>query len=252
MNSKQFLSFILPVVRQTSVFLSAEWRKLAIANYTVAPELLHRYIPRGTELDLWNGRCYISLVGFLFRNTRLRGIPVPFHTSFEEVNLRFYIRQVLPDGTIRRGVSFIREIVPRYALSFVARTVYGEPYETRRMRYHWKEKDRLLDVSYQWDKGKSHGIRVIAENRLITLQRGSEEEFITEHYWGYTRINALRTKMYAVEHPRWETYPVHEYRIDLDFGQVYGNEFAMLTGQRPASVMLAEGSPVLVRSGIKL
>ena len=36
--------------------------------------------------------CYVSLVGFMFKNTRLLNIPIPFHTDFEEVNLRFYVK----------------------------------------------------------------------------------------------------------------------------------------------------------------
>ena len=59
-------------------FLRAEWRKLALANYAVDPALLQPMVPHKTELDLWNDTCYVSLVGFMFVNTRLLGIKVPF------------------------------------------------------------------------------------------------------------------------------------------------------------------------------
>jgi len=72
-----------------ATFLSAEWRKLAIANYYVDPEILVPFLPYKTELDLWNGKCYISLVGFRFVNTKLKGFGIPFHKHFEEVNLKF-------------------------------------------------------------------------------------------------------------------------------------------------------------------
>lgn len=234
------------------VFLRAEWRKLILVNYLVPPGLLSSRVPSGTELDLWNGKCYVSLVGFRFLNTRLRGIRVPFHVNFEEVNLRFYIRQNLPGGSVRRGVTFIREIVPRPALTFVAKTVYSEPYETLPMRFSLKEENERFDISYSWKKNREHGIRVVAENRLQQMQPGSEEEFITEHYWGYTKLDAQRTNIYAVEHPRWEYYPVSEYNVDVNFGMVYGKEFDLLTEMKPASVMLMEGSEILVRSGQRL
>src|SRR3954468_20670393 len=109
------------------IFLAAEWRYLAMLNYQVDPAILHPHLPRGTELDIWNGRHYISLVGFRFLNTRVLGVPIPFHRNFEEVNLRFYVRRKGPEGW-RRGVVFIAEIVPRFAIAAVARLFYNENY----------------------------------------------------------------------------------------------------------------------------
>ena len=111
-------------------FLTAEWRKLIMANYVVPEESLRPYLPAGTELDLYQGQPYVSLVGFLFQNTRLKSIPIPFHRTFEEINLRFYVQHTTSTGERRRGVVFIRELVPRLALSLVANTIYGENYAT--------------------------------------------------------------------------------------------------------------------------
>jgi uncharacterized protein len=90
-------------------FLYAEWRKLALFNYTIAPEALQPFMPYGTELDLWNGKCYISLIGFMFKNTRVLGLPIPGHINFEEVNLRFYVKRKV-NGEWRRGVVFILRV----------------------------------------------------------------------------------------------------------------------------------------------
>ena len=130
-------------------FLKAEWRKLALANYEVEPKLLEKYLPYKTELDIWNGTCYVSLVGFMFLKTRLLGIPIPFHTNFEEVNLRFYVRYN-ENGEWKRGVVFIKEIVPRLALSLVANTIYGEHYQTLPMRHTWENKEKSQIISYEW------------------------------------------------------------------------------------------------------
>ena len=108
-------------------FLTAQWRHLAILNYLVEPSLLGGLVPRGTELDAWQGRTYVSVVGFLFLNTRILGVPVPFHRHFEEVNLRFYVRREAEDGW-RRGVVFVKELVPKRAIAWVARAVYNENY----------------------------------------------------------------------------------------------------------------------------
>ena len=84
-------------------FLKAEWRKLILANYKVEPELLKPYLPYGTELDLWQDSCYLSLVGFMFVNTKIKGVKIPFHVNFEEVNLRFYVKRY-DNGEWKRGV----------------------------------------------------------------------------------------------------------------------------------------------------
>lgn len=231
-------------------FLTAEWRKLAIANYAIDPQILKPYVPAGTELDLWNGTCYVSLIGFLFKNTRLMGIRVPFHSNFEEVNLRFYVRYQDQD-VWKRGVVFIKEIVPKFALAFVANTMYNENYVATAMKHSWAETETARMVAYGWKcKGKWQHISVVAEKALQEIPAGQETEFITEHYWGYAQCNELKTNEYEVKHPRWGHYPVTDFDIDVDFGLNYGEKFAFLNQEQPVSVMLAEGSEISVEKKI--
>ncbi|TND06963.1 MAG: hypothetical protein FD123_3427 [Bacteroidetes bacterium] len=235
-----------------SKFLTAGWRKLAMANYAVDASLLAPFVPAATELDTWNNRCFVSLVGFMFLDVRLKGIPVPFHRNFEEVNLRFYVRHKSAAGEWRRGVVFIKEIVPKPAISFVAKTVYKEKYETMPMDHRWLTGENELEVEYRWKKKSWHTFSVKAENRLQDILPGSMEEFITEHYWGYTKTGEKNTSEYPVEHPRWQVYPVNSFRIDVDFREIYGDAFHILNAGQPASVLLAEGSEIVVRSGNKI
>lgn len=229
-------------------FLKAEWRKLALANYRVAPAILKPFVPYGTELDLWQDTCYVSLVGFMFLNTRMLGLKIPFHINFEEVNLRFYVKRK-EHGEWKRGVVFIKEIVPKPALTFVANTVYGENYETMPMKHSWEKSGNLLKVNYRWQKNTQwQHFAVTAEAESKALIQGSETEFITEHYWGYAHVNSAKSNEYEVTHPKWQAYPVKEYKIEVDFGAVYGNEFGFLNNEAPVSVMLAEGSEITVES----
>ncbi|MCU0451553.1 MAG: DUF2071 domain-containing protein [Bernardetiaceae bacterium] len=229
-------------------FLSAEWRKLAMANYAVDPDLLRPYLPAKTEIDTWNHTCYVSLVGFRFLNTRLKGLKIPFHVHFEEVNLRFYVRHRAPDGW-RRGVVFIKEIVPKPALTWVANLVYGENYETMPMRHQWAQTADELRVTYQWKKARRWNRLLVSTRPQATqIGAGSEAEFITEHYWGYTRLTENRTSEYGVQHPRWGVYETIGYDLEVDFGAVYGPAFGFLTHTTPRSVFLAEGSEIVVKS----
>ena len=234
-----------------NIFLSAEWRKLILANYSVDPRVLHKYLPPFTELDDWQGKYYVSLVGFMFINTKLKGYHIPFHGNFEEINLRFYVKY--QEGEVwKRGVVFIKEIVPKPAITFIANTVYKENYQTLPTKHLWVVDHHSLHVSYSWKLGKWHNITVDAELSREPIAIGSEEEFITEHYWGYTKIGLNKTSEYGVEHPRWEVYPIKDYQIDVDFEKTYGKDFHFLTNKVPDSVMLAEGSEIAVLKGQKI
>jgi uncharacterized protein YqjF (DUF2071 family) len=238
---------------KSSIFLTAEWRKLIMAQYAVEPATLAPRLPPGTELDFYRGRCYVSLVGFLFDRVRLKGIPIPFHTRFEEVNLRFYVRRVEPDGTSRRGVVFIREFVPRHAITVIANALYEEPYRTLPMRHSIAETPDALHVSYGWKhNGTWHSLAVNASPAAQPIPAESEEEFLTEHYWGYTKRSRGATSQYGVRHPRWLVYPIRSSTVQVDFGALYGPQFASLNGREPESVLLAEGSAVSVHAGTRL
>lgn len=236
-----------------STFLTAEWRKLIMAQYEVPPATLAPWLPPGVELDLYQGRCYVSLVGFLFDRVRVLGLPIPFHTSFEEVNLRFYVARTEPDGTRKRGVVFIREFVPRAAITLIANSLYEEPYATLPMRHSIASAPGVLTVSYSWcHEHIWYSLAVEASPTPQPIAPGSEEEFITEHYWGYTKRTHGATSEYGVQHPRWQVYPIRNFGGKADFAALYGPAFASLNGRPPASILLAEGSAVSVSTGTRL
>ncbi|CAH0995722.1 hypothetical protein EMA8858_01847 [Emticicia aquatica] len=251
---RQFLHYfinkiLIPSKMSGKTFLKAQWSNLVMANYEISPEILKKYLPYKTELDTWNNRCYVSLVGFQFLETKVLGIKFPFHTNFDEVNLRFYVRYK-DNGQWKRGVVFIKEIVPKFMITLVANTLYNEKYATHPCKHHIQKTDGELFVKYLW-KSKSgwNHIQVSADSGILPIEKGSEEEFITEHYWGYAGFSAQKTNEYQVEHPRWNIHPVKNYHILCNFKELYGDDFAFLKGTQPTSVLLAEGSEVSVFKG---
>lgn len=244
---------------QAKRFLTAEWRFLAMLNYEIEPRLLQPYLPYGTELDFWQDRCYVSIVGFLFLDTRLLGLPIPFHRNFEEINLRFYVRRKAPDGW-RRGVVFIKEIVPRWAIATIARLVYNENYVVRQMR-HTLQRDPAnaewlapnTTVEYAWCEGSQwQRLRVKTIGAPQSLQPGSEAEFITEHYWGYAAQRDGGCVEYQVEHPPWLVWQADSSSFECDVARVYGAQFAPFLTRKPLSAFVAAGSPIIVRQGVRL
>jgi len=229
-----------------SAFLTATWKNLIMANYVGDPDVLQNFLPAKTELDVFNGHVYVSLVGFMFMNTRLLGMKIPFHINFEEVNLRFYVRYN-DKGTWKRGTVFIKEIVPKPAISFIANAVYHENYCTKKMHHFFTEKENELSAGYQWKHhNKWNRLEVVTEKTAVPMQPGSREEFIAAHYWGYSKYTDKISYEYNVQHPAWQVYDVKEYTIDCDFGSLYGEEFAGLQNLNPDSVFMAAGSDVSV------
>lgn len=216
-------------------------------NFRVAPELLIPHLPAGTELDFFNGETYLSVVGFLFYHTIVSGLPIPRHRNFEEVNLRFYVRKRAGGDTWRRGVVFVRELVPKPAIAITARVFYGEPYQALPMRSEVIDRDGEVSARYEWRRGnKWEHIAMSARGEAQTIGGGSHEEFITEHYWGYTRRSAERTSEYRVEHPRWKIWPAVSWQFDADIAALYGEKFLAPLTASPASAFIADGSFVTV------
>jgi uncharacterized protein len=237
-------------------FLRAEWRFLAMLNWRVDPELLRPHVPAGTELDTWNGAHYASVVGFLFLGTRVMGVPVPLHRDFEEVNLRFYVRREA-GGEVRRGVVFVRELVPRRAIALVARLAYNEPYRAMPMDHRIEPGATTGDapplVQYRW-RQRSGWSRIVVNAAGVAspLVNGSEEEYITEHYWGYTRQRDGGTLEYRVTHPRWRVWQVQHATLDGDHAELYGAGLAAAIRGTPHSAFLADGSAVAVHRPTRL
>jgi len=228
---------------------------VVMINFAVDPVVLEPLVPNGTILDSWNGLTFVSLVGFLFANTRVLGIPIPGHRTFEEVNLRFYVRR--PVGAeMRRGVTFIRELVPRRAIAAIARVMYNEPYRALPMRHQFgstRVDGAPERVEYGWQvEGEWSSLHVVPTGRGDRPARESQEEFITEHYWGYTRQRDGTTVEYRVEHPPWRVWQVEGTTIAGNLDAVYGNNFAGILRERPASAFMAEGSAVTVMTPRRL
>lgn len=236
------------------VFLTAEWHRLVMLNYPIDPEVLQKYVPHGTELDFWNDQTFVSLIGFLFLNTKVKGIGIPFHRNFEEINLRFYVRSRGPEGW-RRGVVFVREVVPRQAIASIAKWLYNEnyvacptrsiirdpsPHENGLVEYRWKHRGQWLSI----------GAKFSGEAQLPPKE--SAEEFISEHYWGYSKQRDGGTVEYRVEHPQWKVWKADQALAAGDFAAFYGEAFVDALSAPASSAFIADGSAVIVRQGQRI
>ncbi len=237
----------------SSVFLTARWKHIVLINFRVDPALLADVLPGDTELDAFDGEAHISLVGFMFEKVRIYTIPLPFHRKFEEINLRFYVRRKV-DGQWRRGVVFIREFVPKPAVTWVARRLYHENYATALMS-HQIELDsagRCMSASYDWKiDGATHQIHCDSP-RHHNVSSNDRARFFADHFWGYSRMPDGRTIEYQVDHPPWPLYEPSRVQLIGDLSNAYGSRFAQTFAEGPQSVIYTEGSEISVHRGAVL
>jgi uncharacterized protein len=241
-------------------FLTARWTELLLLNFSVPVDEIAQLAPPGTEPDLFHGQALVSIVGFQFRDTRVRGCRLPGHTHFPEINLRYYVRHTA-DDEVRRGVVFVKEIVPRRLIALVANRVYNENYITRPMRselhmsgvelttgdtfsYSWQSRDR---AGRHWN---TLSARVAATPQLP--RPGSLEEFIVEHYWGYVCTRDGTTREYRVAHDPWRVAPADNVTWDCDIAATYDTPLTKYLASPPTSVLIADGAAVQVFPGRRI
>ena len=234
-------------------FLTADWRDLVMLTYEADPRVLAPYVPRGTELDFWQGGAYISVVGFTFARARLFGIRIPLHQNFAEVNLRFYVRRRIGSAW-RRGVVFLRELVAKRTVALVARVFYGEQFLRVPMSRRIERSDPFAapqHVDYRWRfRGRDHRIAAQPIGPPEPPAPGSLADFVVEHYWAYTSTRrGDKTIEYLVTHPAWQTAPAADAALDCDTHAQYGDALGECLTGTPTSAFWADGSAVCIYPG---
>ncbi|MBL0012307.1 MAG: DUF2071 domain-containing protein [Flavobacterium sp.] len=229
-----------------TVFLKANWENIIMVNYEIEPEILLPYLPNGVTLDLYDGKAYVSLVGFMFKNTKIFGVPIPYLGTFEEINLRFYVKR-REGNTIKRGVVFINETIPYRVVAWMANKLYKEHYTVVPTRHFIHQMGEKQQVKFEWllNRRWNH-ILVEANTAAKKMVAKSLEEFIYEHYYGYTKVSENYTEEYRLQHPSWEVNEVYNYDIRCDFSSMYGADFSVLNETKPTAVFIAKGSSVKV------
>jgi uncharacterized protein YqjF (DUF2071 family) len=228
-----------------ALFLKANWENIIMANYEIDPKILILFVPKGVELDLFDGKCYVSLVGFVFKNTKLFNVPIPFFGNFEEINLRFYVKRTEENVVTKRGVVFINETIPYPIVAWVANKLYNEHYTVVPTKHEINTEKSSKKVKFEWLLNKKwNSIAVTASTTSKKMKPNSLESFIYEHYYGYTKTADNRTEEYKLQHPSWKTTEVLDFQIECDFDAMYGKSFSVLNQTKPAAVFIADGSAV--------
>lgn len=230
----------LPERRRPS--LTARWSNLILLTYPVDEGLVRPWLPRDVEPDLVDGRAQVSLIAFDFVDTRVRGRRIPGFVDFPEINFRTYVRQ----GD-RRGVAVLRELVPSPLAAAIGRLRFNEPFRSAQMESRTASLGDELVVEHRWRwKDGRHFVRVTADQNSDAAPLEGPVHDLLGRRWAFGRTRRGDPMVLRVEHPAWALRRVRTLDFEVDFGALYGPEWAELNQRQPASTHLAVGSAVSI------
>jgi len=177
------------------------WRRLTFLHWRYPAEVVQARLPRGLEVEAFDGVAWVGLVPFLMDGVRPPGLPaLPWLSRFPETNVRTYVRG--PDG--RTGIWFLSLDAARLAAVAAARATYGLPYfwsamavlrDGARVRYRARRRapgpvgarcDADVELGEAW-----------AEDRLTPF-----DHYLTARFRLYSTL-AGRLVAADAEHPPW-------------------------------------------------
>ena len=224
-------------------FLTAHERYIAMLSYRADPALVKPYIPTEVELDLYGGEMFLSLVAFLSLETRLPLFSNLKQTNFERIDLRFNVRRKSAD-TWRRGISFVRRILPKAVASGMARAFPTEIASGSPLKSDIVDCDNTINVNYSWKCAtKWRSLQMCAAGTPRAIPAGTFEDYLLERNWYFGEFRRGCSE-YRVERPRWRVWEVSCANLDHDINKLFPEEFAQLLSRPPALQLLAEGSHV--------
>ena len=232
-------------------FISANWRNLIVLSWPIDDRIIRPQLPKALEIDRCNGQTYVSLVALTIQNLRLCGLPA-WPATFPQLNIRCYVRRPMPDGTCRRGVTFLKQLVPHRTTALAARLFYREPFAAipRLQTGHntpGQPQPPANRISYGWQTaGQSGGLWAESEPPFAPAEPDSLADFLTARYWGYNSQDAGTVREYAVARAAWAVSPASNCGVDGNLTGLLGPELAAALTGHPATALIAAGGPVKI------
>ena len=232
--------------------ISSEFRKVALLNYIIPQEVIEKYLPKHTKPDLYNGNCFISLVGFQVKKLKLNDVKVPLIKDFDEIDLQIYVKH-FNGASWEKGVVVISRIFDQPGLAPLTNTIFQTNYISHPSKSEVKEDQHGLEVKYSWQfDGKEQSFSVKSNNLAAPYDKGTEAAFILDRSLGFIRVTEEETLKYPVTHASWHLYTVEEYAVDVDFSRQYDPALNLLNSRIPHSVILTEGSTVEIGENVEV
>jgi hypothetical protein len=236
--------------------MTARFADIVALNFQIDPKILEPFVPRGVELDFYEGETYVSLVALVLRRVRVWGIPIHVVGGFGEFNLRYYVRRKSGEQ-LSSGACFLKDYVSSSTAAWILGSAFKASFNRIKMVYEnegfgSKDPQVVPRVDYRWKVGDHwNRIRVVARKRIERKGPGTKVGFILEHSSKFSSRGGC-TYEYKVQQPSWTIWDAAQATFTCDVKKLFGAEFEKPLSRRPVSVFVAGGSDVTIFSSNKI
>ncbi len=227
----------------TPLFL-ADWMDVLFIHYEVDPTRLQASVP--FELDLLDGRAFVSLVAFSMRRLRpafggaLTALPFKIVGETRFLNVRTYVRH-----NQEAGIYFIKEFMSSRLSAPLGPLTYGLPYHLARLDYDCRDNGFAFDGRIRRTEGHERRLRFHASfkpdapaaNRSTAYDEGLAAEFLTEQYTAYT-CHRGDQRLFRIWHKPWK---LHDATVAIEDHDLLETSGDWLKGARFVSAQYSPG-----------
>jgi len=179
-------------MKASSPLFRCAWGDTTFLHYLVDPEAVRSLVP--FELDLFEGRAYVSVVAITIR---------PFLAAQSFLNVRTYVKG---------GIAFLAGWLPNPVCALLGPRVVGIPYRLARL----KVGSSVAEV-HAWARaaGRTFEFRAGIDPRQTYRAPlpGSLDGFLLERYAAFTRVGR-RTRSFRVWHEPWRFVSIEPEILD--------------------------------------
>ncbi len=233
--------------------IKAKFSEMVAVNFQIDQRILQPLVPKGLELDFFNGETYVSLIAMMLRNVKAWGLPFSIIPSSPELSLRFYVRRP-GDGESAKGTCLIKDYISGSTAAWYLESQFKSDFSKLKMKYKNSGfgEHETPEVEYQW-KVDDHWnkLRVRARSRIHKTERASKVGFILDHFTYFGTYKG-RTLAYRVERPTWNIWDAAQANFTCDVKRLFGDAFVKPLSKRPASVFVTAGSPVTIYKPVEV
>jgi uncharacterized protein len=208
----------------------ANWERTVFIHYEAEPEELQECVPY--ELDLYDGRAFVSMVAFAMRRTRpqfggriVERLLQPV-TDSRFLNVRTYVRY---DG--EEGIYFMSEWLSNRISVLLGPWTFGLPYRFGNLDYNRKNSELGGDISAREGRLTYHAS--LPGTKFEICESDSLPEFLLERYTAYTK-HGPRKRFFRIWHEPWR-------QVSINF-DVVSNDLLASTGAGSRNARLIGGN----------